>query len=48
MNNSINEQEVLKKLGMHPNTNTSTLYIFLENLVKVIKNHSNTIKYITI
>lgn len=37
-----------KKIGVHPNTNTSTLWISLENLIKVIENHGNTIKYINI
>ncbi|WP_455542217.1 prolyl-tRNA synthetase associated domain-containing protein [Intestinibacter sp.] len=37
-----------KKVGVHPNTNTSTLWISLENLVKFIENHGNPITYITI
>ena len=37
-----------KKIGVHPNTNTSTLWISLDDLVKVIQNHGNNIIYITI
>lgn len=35
-----------KKLGVHPNTNTSTLWISFENLVKIIETHGNKIHYI--
>ena len=37
-----------KKIGVHPNTNTSTLWISLEDLVKVIQNHGNQITYIKV
>lgn len=37
-----------KKIRVHPNTNTSTLWISLEDLVKVIQNHGNQITYIKV
>lgn len=36
------------KIGVHPNNNTSTLWISLEDLVKVIQKHGNKITYISV
>lgn len=37
--------EDLNLIGVHPNDNTATVYLKTEDLVKIIRNHGNEVKF---
>ena len=37
-----------KKVGVHPNDNTATVYLAMDDLVRVIRQNGNSVKYVEI